>query len=145
VRIIQKSQETVKTGQTQTRERIEYTRAGRLLSIVNTWSTMVNMLNELTKGRTRWKQTNTQRAGFYNENKPKEDHSLPKSRIASLAIRVSLIDPTAKNENPMIEDIQWSRLKAHGEHVRSLEASLPAYKYKASSLTEDDLLFFFSF
>ncbi|GJT78365.1 hypothetical protein Tco_1045090 [Tanacetum coccineum] len=76
---------------------------------------------------------------------PKEEHSLPKSRIASLAIRVPLIDPTAKNENPMIEDIQWSRSKAQGERVRSLEASLPAYKYKASSLTEEDLLFFFSF
>ncbi|GJV13927.1 reverse transcriptase domain-containing protein [Tanacetum coccineum] len=100
---------------------------------------------ELTKGRTRWKQTNTQRAGFYTENKPKEEHSLPKSRIASLAIRVPLIDPTAKNENPMIEDIQWSRSKAQGERVRSLEASLPAYKYKASSLTEGHLLFFFSF
>ncbi|GKA26322.1 hypothetical protein Tco_0712431 [Tanacetum coccineum] len=46
---------------------------------------------------------------------PKEEHSLPKSRIASLAIRVPLIDPTAKNENPMIEDIQWSRSKAQGE------------------------------
>ncbi|GJS55962.1 hypothetical protein Tco_0629324 [Tanacetum coccineum] len=61
--------------------------------------------------------------------------------IASLAIRVPLIDLTAKNENPMIEDIQWSRSKAQGEHVRSLEASLPAYKYKASSLTEGNLLF----
>ncbi|GJR40576.1 hypothetical protein Tco_1216260 [Tanacetum coccineum] len=48
---------------------------------------------------------------------PKEAHSLPKSRIASLAIRVPLIDPTAKNENPMIEDIQWSRSKAQGERV----------------------------
>ncbi|GKB22468.1 hypothetical protein Tco_0861869 [Tanacetum coccineum] len=74
-------------------------------------------LSELTKGRTRWKQTNTQRAGFYIENKPKEGHSLPKSRIASLAIRVPLIDPTAKNENPMIEDIQWSRSKAQAEHL----------------------------
>ncbi|GKE42375.1 hypothetical protein Tco_1469659, partial [Tanacetum coccineum] len=86
-------------------------------------------------GRTRWKQTNAQRAGFYTENKPKEAHSLLKSRIASLAIRVPLIDPTAKNENPMIEDIQCSRSKAQWEHVRSLEASLPAYKYMASSLT----------
>ncbi|GJR87775.1 hypothetical protein Tco_0211786 [Tanacetum coccineum] len=101
--------------------------------------------SELTKGRTRWKQTNTQRTGFYTENKQKEEHSLPKSRIASLAIRVPFIDPTAKNENPMIEDIQWSRSKAQGERVRSLEASLPAYKYKASSLTEDHHLFFFSF
>ncbi|GKC91069.1 hypothetical protein Tco_1151718 [Tanacetum coccineum] len=87
----------------------------------------------------------TQRTGFYTENKPKEEHSLPKSRIASLAIRVPLIDPTAKNENPMIEDIQWSRSKAQGERLRSLEASLPAYKYKASSLIEGHLLFFFSF
>ncbi|GJS04709.1 hypothetical protein Tco_0321217 [Tanacetum coccineum] len=75
--------------------------------------------------------------GFICSNHyPKEEHSLPKSRIASLAIRVPLIDPTAKNENPMIEDIQWSRSKAQGERVRSLEASLSAYKYKASSLTE---------
>ncbi|GJY31454.1 reverse transcriptase domain-containing protein [Tanacetum coccineum] len=103
------------------------------------WSTLGQLWEDTLK------QTNTQRAGFYTENKPKEEHSLPKSRIASLAIRVPLIDPTAKNENPMIEDIQWSRSKAQGEHVRSLEASLPAYKYKASSLTEDHLLFFFSF
>ncbi|GKC40394.1 reverse transcriptase domain-containing protein [Tanacetum coccineum] len=103
------------------------------------------LAKELTKGRTRWKQTNIQRPGFYIENKPKEEHSLPNSRIASLAIRVPLIDPTTKNENPMIEDIQWSRSKAQGEHVRSLEASLPAYKYRASSLTEGHLLFFFSF
>ncbi|GJY32674.1 hypothetical protein Tco_0417143 [Tanacetum coccineum] len=72
---------------------------------------------------------------------PKEERSLPKSRIASLAICVPLIDPTAKNENPMIEDIQLSRSKAQGERVRSLEVSLPAYKYRASSLTEGDLLF----
>ncbi|GJR88827.1 hypothetical protein Tco_0212838 [Tanacetum coccineum] len=35
--------------------------------------------------------------------------------LSSLAIRVLLIDPTAKNENRMIEDIQWSRSKAQGE------------------------------
>ncbi|GJX56495.1 hypothetical protein Tco_0286392 [Tanacetum coccineum] len=65
--------------------------------------------------------------------------------IDSLAIRVPLIDPTTKNENPMIEDIQWSRSKAQGERARSLEASPPTYKYKASSLTEGHILFFFSF
>ncbi|GJR55320.1 hypothetical protein Tco_1405841 [Tanacetum coccineum] len=86
------------------------------------------------KGRTRWKQTNTQRAGFYTENKPKEEHSLPKSRIASLAIRVPLIDPTAKNENPMIEDIQWSRSKAQGE--RFLQNILDLY-FKYFKLPED--------
>ncbi|GJT28211.1 hypothetical protein Tco_0908486 [Tanacetum coccineum] len=63
----------------------------------------------------------------------------------TLAIRVPLIDPTAKNENLMIEDIQWSRSKAQGECVRSLEAFLPAYKFKASSLTEGDLLLFPAF
>ncbi|GJR61739.1 reverse transcriptase domain-containing protein [Tanacetum coccineum] len=154
VRIMQKSQEN---GQNRTNTDTGTDRVHKSREIaINDSSAMYNVSkigtvtksltwSELTKGRTRWKQTNTQRAGFYTENKPKEEHSLPKSRIASLAIRVPLIDPTAKNENPMIEDIQWSRSKAQGERVRSLEASLPAYKYKASSLTEDHLLFFFSF
>ncbi|GJX86856.1 hypothetical protein Tco_0337630 [Tanacetum coccineum] len=65
---------------------------------------------------------------------PKEEHSLPKSRIASLAIRVPLIDPTAKNENPMIEDIQWSRSKAQGE--RFLQNILDLY-FKHFKLSED--------
>ncbi|GJZ20382.1 retrovirus-related pol polyprotein from transposon TNT 1-94 [Tanacetum coccineum] len=40
----------------------------------------------------------------------------------------SFIDPTAKNKNPMIEDIQWSRSKAQGERRITPVARLEAIR-----------------
>ncbi|GJZ58168.1 hypothetical protein Tco_0613662 [Tanacetum coccineum] len=73
---------------------------------------------------------------IYTESKPKETHSLPKSGIASLAIRVPKSNPTVKKGHPMIGLNEWLRSKAQGERVRSLEASSSPYKYKAASLTK---------
>ncbi|GJV30084.1 hypothetical protein Tco_1386532 [Tanacetum coccineum] len=122
---LQHSLYTSKTASTQKTETIDTVRVDK---IVDTDGKKIEAvaLGPGHCGRTRWKQTNTQRAGFYTENKPKEEHSLPKSRIASLAIRVLLIDPTAKNENPIIEDIQWSRSKAQGERcMRTRNSNFP--------------------
>ncbi|GKE41712.1 hypothetical protein Tco_1468996 [Tanacetum coccineum] len=77
--------------------------------------------------------------GFYTNFKPKETHSLPKNGIASLAIRVPFIDPTAKINYPMIARNKGTRSKAQGERVRGLEASTSSYKYKAL-LTHIDVL-----
>ncbi|GJS19443.1 hypothetical protein Tco_0448075 [Tanacetum coccineum] len=54
---------------------------------------------------------------IYTESKPKETHSLPKSGIASLAIRVPKSNPTVKKGPPIIGLNEWLRAKAQGEHV----------------------------
>ncbi|GJS51174.1 hypothetical protein Tco_0624536 [Tanacetum coccineum] len=65
---------------------------------------------------------------IYTEHKPKETHPLPKSGIASLAIRVPKSNPTVKKGHPMIGLNEWLRSKAQGDRVRSLEASSSSYK-----------------
>ncbi|GJX03766.1 hypothetical protein Tco_0189682 [Tanacetum coccineum] len=76
---------------------------------------------------------------IYTESKPKETHSLPKSGIASLAIRVPKSNPTVKKGHPMIGLNEWLRSKAQGERVRSLEAPPPA-PINTTCLTHKDYL-----
>ncbi|GKB71006.1 reverse transcriptase domain-containing protein [Tanacetum coccineum] len=136
VRILQKSQEN---GQNRTNtdtgtDRVHKSRkflAKAKGNVTTSYDWSIRSRND-----TRALKETHQKMEIYTESKPKETHSLPKSGIASLAIRVPKSNPTVKKGHPMIGLNEWLRSKAQGERVRSLEASSSPYKYKAASLTK---------
>ncbi|GJT23014.1 hypothetical protein Tco_0892951 [Tanacetum coccineum] len=77
------------------------------------------------------KQTN-QKMGFYTKERPKEAQELQRCRIASLAIRVTKINPTVTRGHPMIARNKGPRLEFKRSVCRGLDPSLQAYKYKTS-------------
>ncbi|GKF51870.1 hypothetical protein Tco_0148337, partial [Tanacetum coccineum] len=70
----------------------------------------------------RGSKENTQGQGFYTKSFPKEAQRI-KPRIATLAIRVSISNPTVKNRDPMIGKIQGQGFMGASNKLQGLEDS----------------------
>ncbi|GJR32227.1 reverse transcriptase domain-containing protein [Tanacetum coccineum] len=97
--IAKNHKKTIKTRQTRTRERIECTRARSLIA-------------KRARNDTRGPNETHQEVGNYTKERPKEAQELQRCRIASLAIRVTNINPKAMMEDPMIGKDSRAEIKS---------------------------------